>query len=350
MRMSCRRYPPLLQLLLILPSVHSFSKTPAFSVSRCHHERQLLHRRGPSPILASDQADDDHDVAYSPSQSFHLDDHIYGNKIPSDFRLGRLLRRWNVPLMSLLASAMIAFPSPTVAASVDQRTYSTSDHGGTSWSSSHVLAANDFSSISPSSIADLGLKPPTEEKPQIMLNARSSPGGVVQQPPTPNNASASSPRKSNSREPVLQGLVYFPERAPADPAAKIPTAGPQVKQQLDYYSDVLVLTAVSASRPEGPVLAGAKFPVSSVRFPFSFQMFEENLLTSRPGVREAWEGVASTGDIILRANICPSDASAFPCDEGETKKYAEGVAKLITNLPGLEEGRKIRAPASLALQ
>ena len=93
-----------------------------------------------------------------------------------------------------------------------------------------------------------------------------------------------------------------------------------------------------------------KIKLSSVRFPFSFEMYDANLLTNRAGVKDAWESVAKTGDVILRASICPSDASTFPCDEKETKKSAEGVAKLITNLPGLEEGAVIRAPASLALQ
>merc|ERR1712029_1214720 len=109
------------------------------------------------------------------------------------------------------------------------------------------------------------------------------------------------------------------------------------------------LTAVSAAQPDGPILAGAKFPVSSVRFPFFFQMYEENLLMSRTGVRDSWESVVDTGDVIMRASICPSDSITYPCKEEYTKKHAEGVAKLITNLPGLNEGEKIRAPASLAL-
>ncbi|KAL3797198.1 hypothetical protein ACHAW5_006060 [Stephanodiscus triporus] len=156
--------------------------------------------------------------------------------------------------------------------------------------------------------------------------------------------------KSKPREPILQGLVYFPERAPTDSAAKVPAVVQLERQQLDYYSDVLVLTAVSATDPDGPVLAGAKFPVSSVRFPFSFQMYEENLLTSRPGVLDAWASVVDTEDIVLKATICPSDSSDFPCQDNERKKYAQGVAKLISNLPGLQEGEHIRAPASLALQ
>lgn len=261
---------------------------------------------------------------------------INGDESMHSFRVDTCLRRLNVSLLAFIASAVIAFPSYSVASSplTDLEIY----RAGTSTSSSIILTEADLSSIASKSITELGLKPPTEDKPQITLNGRA-------QEPT----QQSMPNKANARVPILQGLVYFPERAPADPNAKMPS-GPQVKQQLDYYSDILVLTAVSAAQPDGPVLAGAKFPVSAVRFPFSFQMFKENLLTSRPGVQEAWVSVAKTGDVIIRASICPSDARAFPCDDSESKKDAEGVAKLITNLPGLKDGESVRAPASLALQ
>ena len=108
------------------------------------------------------------------------------------------------------------------------------------------------------------------------------------------------------RKPIIQDLVFFPEIAPSNPTEKVPGPGQQEKEQaLDYYSDVLVLTAVSATQPD-LVLAGAKFPVSAVRFPFSFEMYNENLLTSRSGVQNAWDSVEKTGDIIVKAIICPS--------------------------------------------
>ncbi|KAL9183644.1 hypothetical protein ACHAXT_004500 [Thalassiosira profunda] len=252
-----------------------------------------------------------------------------GHDLINDLQQFRgLLRRGDASLAVLMVSALAAFAPSSVAH--DKQTYASD----VSWSSSIAIAAESPSSITPSSIADLGLMPPTEDKPQIKLNDGKAP--TTKQP--------SVSQKANGRQPILQGLVYFPERASRDPDAKSP-AGPQVKQQLDYYSDILVLTAVAADRPDGPTLAGAKFPVSSVRFPFSFTMYKENLLD-----QNAWSRVADTGDVVLRANICPSDASAFPCAQEETKKNAQGVAKLITNLPGLPEGEKIRAPASLALQ
>lgn len=195
-----------------------------------------------------------------------------------------------------------------------------------------------IASATSGAVTDLGLKPPTDEKPQIMW-----------QPTTQQQTkSAINSNNNNAREPILQGLVYFPERAPSDPTAKVPT-GQQEKQKLDYYSDILVLTATAATQPD-IILAGAKFPVSTVRFPFSFEMYNENLLLSRSDVKKVWDRVVKTEDVILRANICESDASEFPCTEQESKKSAEGVAKLITNLPGLAEGQTLRAPASLPLQ
>ncbi len=180
-------------------------------------------------------------------------------------------------------------------------------------------------------IAALGLKPPTENRPQIRLAEGSL-----------NSVSST----SRAKTPILQGLVYFPERATkAAGAATIST-----KEPLDYYSDILVLTAVSAKDPSGIILAGAKFPVSSVRFPFSFSMYEQNLLLKRAGVKEAWEDIQNKSDVIIKAYICPGDAVAFPCEDREVKKYSEGIAKLITELPGLREGEVIRAPASLPLQ
>jgi hypothetical protein len=185
-------------------------------------------------------------------------------------------------------------------------------------------------------IAEMGLKQPTEFRPQIRLTE---------------DALNSVSTKSKARTPILQGLVYFPERArdKPDDTTSISTSTPS-KEPLDYYSDILVLTAVSAKDPSGPILAGAKFPVSSVRFPFSFSMYEQNLLLKRAGVKEAWEDVQNTSDVIIKAYICPSDAVAFPCEDKEVKKYSEGVAKLITELPGLREGEVIRAPASLPLK
>lgn len=194
---------------------------------------------------------------------------------------------------------------------------------------SSFLLAGDLLQDTVDYTDELGLKPPTAERPQIMLSG--------------NSYSA----RTWERTPVLQGLVYFPEQ----PDTK------SSKQPIDYFNDVLVLTAVPASQPDGSILAGARVPLSLVRFPFMFKMYEQNLLFKKLGVRDSWfgtmkseEGVPLLQDILVVARICPSDATTFPCNDAETKKYAQGVAKLITNLPGLKEGEVVRAPASLPLQ
>lgn len=233
-------------------------------------------------------------------------------------------------IMSFAASIAIS-PSPPMASI--QHPYSISDFGD--WSGAASVPETKPSSF----VTELGLKPATDSKPQITLKGRMEEDQSLQHEKS---------RKSN-RVPILQGLVYFPEFAPKD-LTDIVHEGEKVTQQVDYFNDLLILTAVSSSRPSGPILAGAKMPISSIRFPFSFQMYEENLLVGKPGVRADWEKAVNSEDIILRASICPSDSASFPCNDMERKKYAEGVAKLISKLPGLKEGDQIRAPASLPLQ
>ena len=146
------------------------------------------------------------------------------------------IRRCSVSLMNVITSAVLLFPASSVASeSIFQQT------NPAAWQSSSVVigSAADLSSLTAeSTITDLGLKPPTEDKPQITLGDRSSVSN-----------------ESVKRKPIIQGLVFFPEIAPSDPTAKVPP-GQQEKQALDYYSDVLVLTAVSATQPD-LVLAGA---------------------------------------------------------------------------------------------
>lgn len=288
-----------LTLAMLLLSIDLFSTTSAFAVGsiRMSHGRSLQ------------------------LQPFSLNGQR-SNKNIDDFELFDGFLLW-CNVMTFIASTII-LPCPSIASI--QQTYPVPVE---SWSGSILLATSGLSSITASPIAELGLKPPSDDKPQITLQGNT-------------------PRKISSRQPILQGLVYFPELAPNDTSQV--SAEQQFRQQLDYYNDVLILTAVSSSQPNGPVLAGAKLPLSSIRFPLSFQMYEENLLTSRPGVRAAWDSAVNSEDIILRASICPSDTSTSLCGGVERKRYAEGVAKLITKLPGLPEGDCLRAPASLALQ
>lgn len=305
-----------LMLMLLHGSAHLYASTSALVITTYGRNKKPVGLRPSSLGRASE---------------IHSTESIEG--FDSNISLPRCM------VLALIASSiLLPLPSPasvvSPTGSVQQTHAASTSCSAGGWSSSNIITAADLSGLPPSSITELGLKAATFERPQITLNGKS------RNPQT---------SKSKSREPILQGLVYFPERAPTDSSATV-QAGQQESQQLDYYSDILVLTAVSATDLDGPVLAGAKLPIDGIRFPFSFQMYEENLLMSRPGVRQAWEGVVDSGDIVVRASICPQDSSAFPCQENERKRFAQGVAKLISNLPGLKEGENIRAPASLALQ
>lgn len=119
----------------------------------------------------------------------------------------------------------------------------------------------------------------------------------------------------------------------------------------DYSNDLLVLTAIPPDDNRGKIiLAGAKIPVSTVRFPFLFQMYKENMVLKG---KDVWLGTDANEvqqDVIVEARICPRDSTMFPCGDDEMKRYARGIAKVVSGLPGLEEGEVVRAPASLPLK
>ena len=210
-------------------------------------------------------------------------------------------------------SQAITFNSPTSTSSV---TISTTNLV----TEPFFLLANDEDG-NEQEYSSLNLKQPTESQPQIKL---------------PKN-SLSADNKAQSKRPILQGLVYFAEQQ------TVSSAFPA-----DYNDDLIILTALPLSSKE-PILAGSKLPVSSVRFPFLFKMYKENLLLQN--TKDVWFGtMGEMQDVIVEARICPRDAAKFPCGDGETKRVARGIAKVVGGLPGLEEGEVVRAPASLPLQ
>ena len=72
------------------------------------------------------------------------------------------------------------------------------------------------------------------------------------------------------------------------------------------------------------------------------------------GTKDVWLGTDPVNkvqqDVIVEARICPVDSTVFPCGDGEMKRYARGIAKIVSGLPGLEEGEGVRAPVSLLLK
>ena len=104
--------------------------------------------------------------------------------------------------------------------------------------------------------------------------------------------------------------------------------------------DTIVVTVYS-DKDDSTVLAGAKIPVSRARFPVTLRLFSQNIIDA-----DAWKKQA--GDLVVRAVVCPSTAGAVPCDQSTMQ--AQGVAKMIRNLPGMPEGAGVRAAAALPLK
>lgn len=105
--------------------------------------------------------------------------------------------------------------------------------------------------------------------------------------------------------------------------------------------DTIVITVRDVAAPE-QVLAGAKIPVSKARFPVQLRLFSQNIMDP--------QGWSNTQDAIVRAVVCPADSASMPCSDSEATMKAEGVAKLVRNLPGLPSEVTVRAGASLPLK
>jgi hypothetical protein len=150
------------------------------------------------------------------------------------------------------------------------------------------------------------LRPASEDKPQIKIPSNLIP--------------------AESKEPIVQGLVYLADL-----------------QDRPGYLDTLILTVRDRSRPE-QVVAGAKLPVSKIRFPLDFRMYDQNIL---PDKRELWNEI--DGDLLVEAKVCP-EGIPLPCSDGESSMSAKGIAKVVKGLPGMEDGTQIRTGASLRLE
>lgn len=157
------------------------------------------------------------------------------------------------------------------------------------------------------------LKQPTDVQPQIMLPKGAD---ILQRPP-------------DGRSPIIQGLVYL-----KDPESSRPD-----------FSDNLVITVTSSSSQQ--TLAGAKIPVTKVRFPSQFNLYKENIL---PAKVQEWEStIASKDDIFVNAKICPESSISKVCSDGESTFQARGISKVVKNLPGMRDGDIVRTAASLGL-
>jgi hypothetical protein len=161
------------------------------------------------------------------------------------------------------------------------------------------------------------LSPATEDRPQIVLHPEDAANNLLHE----------------ANRFTVQGLVYL--------------YNPQAERPL--FTDTLVLTVTNQA---DKVLAGAKIPVSKLRFPLSFRMSESNIVD---GQSNAWEKATRGDDIlIIKAVICPeaSTSKKLPCPTPQQTFTGSGVSKLIPSLPGLNLEQSmggIRAAASIPL-
>ena len=145
------------------------------------------------------------------------------------------------------------------------------------------------------------LTPPTDTMPQIVMPPRAQDVGG----------------DKDEIQPIVQGLVYL------------------TNQQLRPMStDFLVLEVRTTG---DAIVAGAKIPISRVRFPMQFAMSEKNILPGKQMVNN---------DLLVDAKVCPSPTT---CAEEDASFKAKGIAKMISNLPG-SDGTSMRAGASLGLR
>lgn len=152
------------------------------------------------------------------------------------------------------------------------------------------------------------LTPASDDKPQIII---------------PTNLL---PTEASTQKPIVQGLVYL--------ANSQDRPGPL---------DTLILTVRDYNHPD-EVLAGAKLIVTKIRFPLEFTMYTKNVL---PQKLDLWDQVE--GDLLVKGNVCP-EGTVLLCSDKESYMKAQGIAKLIKDLPGMEEGSQVRAAASLRLE
>jgi hypothetical protein len=93
-------------------------------------------------------------------------------------------------------------------------------------------------------------------------------------------------------------------------------------------SDVVLLTVRDVKHPE-TVLAGAKLPVSRIRFPLRFKLSTSNLVSAKEAA--IWKESASQHDLLVQAVVCSSQSltSSKSTTCSNSSFQAQGVAKLL---------------------
>jgi hypothetical protein len=111
-------------------------------------------------------------------------------------------------------------------------------------------------------------------------------------------------------------------------------------------SDIVLLTVRDVKQPD-VILAGAKLPVSRIRFPLRFRLSTSNLINTA-NVIAIWKESANQHDLLVQAVVCSeSSTTASTTSTCNARFRAQGVAKLIR----LQESEvTIRSAVSLPLE
>lgn len=194
----------------------------------------------------------------------------------------------------------------------------------------HAVESRNDPGTSFESMLQKSLTPSTADTPQISL-------------PNLSTDRASSRASKIPPPTIIQALVDL--------------SNPQLRP---LYTDVLVIQVYTA---ESEVLmGGAKIPMSKIRkFPVQLALTPENAIA-----KDSWIQASKQGDFIVKASICPEASWEDPqtlCGLSPTNKafkplysfQGNGLSKLLTKLPGMDEGfvqstGGIRAPTSLKLE
>jgi hypothetical protein len=95
-------------------------------------------------------------------------------------------------------------------------------------------------------------------------------------------------------------------------------------------SDIVLLTVRDVKHPD-IVLAGAKLPISRIRFPLRFKLSTSNL--KGPKELAIWKESASQHDLLVQAVVCsPESLTTSPSTRttcSDARFQAQGVAKLL---------------------
>lgn len=110
-------------------------------------------------------------------------------------------------------------------------------------------------------------------------------------------------------------------------------------------ADTVILTVRDLNHPD-IVIAGARLPVSRIRFPLRFRLTTANLVPDKAAI---WTDSAFQHDLLVQAVVCPATTTTTCSASSDTagRIQAKGLAKLLRLQ---DQGIDIRAAVALPLE